>query len=143
PFPTRRSSDLINNREDYRFGFYSSLSQQLDELAFSKPYYTVVRAAGNERTDVGDGTKNPDGPEDSITPEGVAKNNITIGAVGEVRDYKGPEDVVMSSFSSWGPVDDGRIKPDLVAMGVNVFSTAISSEGQQDSYTTMSGTSMA
>lgn len=136
-------NEAINNREDYRFGFYSSLSQQLDELAFSKPYYTVVRAAGNERTDVGDGTKNPDGPEDSITPEGVAKNNITIGAVGEVRDYKGPEDVVMSSFSSWGPVDDGRIKPDLVAMGVNVFSTAISSEGQQDSYTTMSGTSMA
>ena len=136
-------NESVNNREDYRFGFYTSKSQQIDELAFSKPFYTVVWAAGNDRSDAGDGTKNPDGPEDSIGPEGVPKNNITIGAVSEVRDYRGPEDVIMSSFSSWGPVDDGRIKPDLVAMGVNVFSTALSNEGQSDSYTTLSGTSMA
>src|SRR5690606_15629273 len=118
-------------------------SQQIDELAFSKPFYTVVWAAGNDRSDAGDGTKNPDGPEDSIGPEGVPKNNITIGAVCEVRDYRGHEDVIMSSLSSWGPVDDGRVKPDLVGMGVNVFSTALSNEGQSDSYTTLSGTSMA
>src|SRR5690554_5803192 len=136
-------NESVNNREDYRFGFYTSKSRQIDDLAFSKPFYTIVWAAGNDRSDMGDGSKNPDGPEDSIGPEGVPKNNITIGAVSEVRDYQGAEDVFMSSFSSWGPVDDGRIKPDLVAMGVNVFSTGISNEGQQDSYTTMSGTSMA
>ena len=136
-------NEAINNREDYRFGFYTSKSRQIDELAFSKPYYTVVWAAGNDRSDVGDGTRNTDGPEDSIGPEGVAKNNITVGAVSGVPNYTGPEDVVMSPFSSWGPVDDGRIKPDFVAMGVNVFSTAIANEGQADSYTTMSGTSMA
>src|SRR5690606_17562621 len=62
--------------------------------------------------------------------------------VNGVADYKGPGDVTMSPFSSWGPVDDGRIKPDLVAMGMNVFSTAINEE-QSDSYTTLSGTSMA
>lgn len=136
-------NESINSREDYRFGFYTSMSKQIDELAFSKPYYTVVWAAGNDRSDVGDGTKSADGPEDSIGPEGVAKNNITIGAVNGVTNYDGPSDVVMSPFSSWGPVDDGRIKPDLVAMGVNVFSTAISNESQADSYTTLSGTSMA
>lgn len=135
-------NESINNREDYRFGFYTSKSQQIDDLAFAKPYYTIVWAAGNDRSDVGDGSKNPDGPEDSIGPEGVPKNNITIGAVNEVNNYQGPDDVVMSSFSSWGPVDDGRIKPDLVAMGVNVFSTAITDE-QTDGYTSMSGTSMA
>ena len=135
-------NESINNREDYRFGFYSSKSQQIDDLAFAKPFYTIVWAAGNDRSDAGDGSKNPDGPEDSIGPEGVPKNNITIGAVNEVINYQSPDDVVMSSFSSWGPVDDGRIKPDFVAMGVNVFSTAITNE-QTDSYTSMSGTSMA
>ena len=135
-------NESINNREDYRFGFYTSKSQQIDDLAFAKPYYTIVWAAGNDRSDVGDGSKNPDGPEDSIGPEGVPKNNITIGAVNEVINYQGPDDVVMSSFSSWGPTDDGRIKPDVVAMGVNVFSTSIT-DAQTDSYTSMSGTSMA
>lgn len=135
-------NESINNREDYRFGFYTSKSQQIDDLAFAKPYYTIVWAAGNDRGDVGDGSKNPDGPEDSIGPEGVPKNNITIGAVNEVINYQGPDDVVMSSFSSWGPTDDGRIKPDFVAMGVNVFSTSIT-DAQTDSYTSMSGTSMA
>src|SRR5690606_20872155 len=136
-------NESVNNKEDYRFGFYTSKSQQIDDLAFSKPFYTVVWAAGNDRSDTGDGSKNPDGPEDSIGPEGVPKNNITIGAVSEVRNYEDPEDVVMSSFSGWGPVDDGRIKPDLVAMGVNVFNTALSDDGQAGGYTTLSGTSMS
>ena len=135
-------NESVDNREDYRFGFYTAKSQQIDELAFSKPFYTIVWAAGNDRNEEGDGSKNADGPEDSIGPEGVPKNIITIGAVNGVPDYKGPGDVTMSAFSSWGPVDDGRIKPDLVAMGVNVFSTAIDEE-QSDSYTTLSGTSMA
>lgn len=133
----------INNREDYRFGFYGPKTKQIDELAFSKPYFTMVWAAGNDRNEVGDGSRNADGPDDSIGPEGVAKNNITIGAVSGVKEYRGPNDVVMSPFSGWGPTDDGRIKPDLVAMGVNVFSTAITNEGGADSYATMSGTSMA
>ncbi|MFX5784919.1 S8 family serine peptidase, partial [Acinetobacter baumannii] len=46
----------------------------------------------------------------------------------------------MSSFSSWGPTDDGRIKPDLVADGVSVTSTGGNST---TSYATLSGTSMA
>src|SRR3546814_19111829 len=46
----------------------------------------------------------------------------------------------MTSFSSWGPTDDGRIKPDLVGNGMGVLST--SSSGN-DAYTLLSGTSMA
>ena len=45
----------------------------------------------------------------------------------------------ISSFSSTGPTDDGRIKPDLVANGVNLTSTDI---GGYD-YLTISGTSMS
>ena len=51
-----------------------------------------------------------------------------------------PEDVVMSSFSCWGPTDDGRIKPDVVADGVGVLSSVSSSN---TSYSSLSGTSMA
>ncbi|MEX2513144.1 MAG: S8 family serine peptidase [Cyclobacteriaceae bacterium] len=133
----------VSANEDYRFGYYSNKSRQIDELAFAKPYYTIVWAAGNDRSDVGDGSRDSDGPDDSIGPEGVAKNNITVGAVGRVTNYTGPGDVQMSAFSSWGPVDDGRIKPDLVGMGVNVFSSSIVNDGEGDGYATLSGTSMA
>lgn len=136
-------NESVSPREDYRFGFYTNRTRQIDELTFAKPYYTVVWAAGNDRNDVGDGTRESDGPEDSIGPEGVAKNNITIGAVNGITNYIGPQSVVMSAFSSWGPVDDGRIKPDLVAMGVNVFSSSIINDGAGDGYATLSGTSMA
>ncbi|MCE7055633.1 S8 family serine peptidase [Algoriphagus sp. AGSA1] len=133
----------IDPDEDYRFGFYSSKSKGLDDLIFSKPYYTVVWAAGNDRSDSGDGSRDPDGPDDTIGPEGVAKNVITVGAVSNVPDYTGSSSVNMSNFSSWGPTDDGRIKPDLVGMGVNVFSSAIADGGVTDAYATLSGTSMA
>lgn len=132
----------VDPDRDWRFGFYSSKSRALDEVMYVKPYYSVVWAAGNDRDDVGDGTRDPDGPADTIGPEGVAKNNLTIGAVEQVLDYQTPNDVKMSSFSGWGPADDGRIKPDLVAMGVSVFSTSITGEGA-DSYVSQSGTSMA
>lgn len=46
----------------------------------------------------------------------------------------------MTKFSSWGPTDDGRIKPDVVANGFEVYST---SSAFDKAYTTKSGTSMA
>ncbi|MFC3878875.1 S8 family serine peptidase [Algoriphagus namhaensis] len=132
----------ISTEEDWRFGFYSTLSAAMDQVMFSKPYYLPVFAAGNDRSDRGDGTRPPDGPSDILAWRAVSKNGLTIGAVEKVLDYQNPQSVVMSSFSSWGPTDDGRIKPDLVAMGVNVFSASINSNGG-DSYASQSGTSMA
>jgi len=46
----------------------------------------------------------------------------------------------MTSFSNWGPTDDGRIKPDLVANGVELYST---DDDYTTDYSTKSGTSMA
>jgi hypothetical protein len=46
----------------------------------------------------------------------------------------------MSSFSSWGPTDDGRIKPDISAKGVNMLSSWGSSNS---TYNNLQGTSMA
>ena len=136
--------DSISTTQDYRFGFYGERAQVFDQLASLAPYYTIVWAAGNDRADVGDGSKPPDCDGgigyDCIIPESVAKNLITVGAVNEVASYSGPSSVAMSFFSSWGPTDDGRIKPDMVGDGVNVLS--LSAVGT-NTYTTLSGTSMS
>jgi hypothetical protein len=47
----------------------------------------------------------------------------------------------MSNFSSWGPTDDNRIKPDIAMKGIGVYST--SDAADNISYGTLSGTSMA
>jgi subtilisin family serine protease len=46
----------------------------------------------------------------TINPPHTAKNIIVVGAVNS-------EGLGMTDFSSWGPTDDGRIKPDVVAPG--------------------------
>lgn len=125
---------------DLRFGTYTNSSRVLDEIAFNAPYYTMVRSAGNDRSDVGDGSRPPDGPFDTIGPAAGAKNVITVGAITGFDEYTGVDDAVISSFSSYGPTNDGRIKPDLVGDGVGVLST--SSQGA-NAYTTLQGTSMS
>ncbi len=70
-----------------------------------------------------------------------AKNILTIGAVyGIAAGYTRKEEVLMPSFSCWGPTDDGRIKPDLVTDGINVYSTISTNDS---SYGYLNGTSMA
>lgn len=132
----------ISNVEDYRFGYYdASNSRVWDDIAFNAPYYLIIKSAGNDRTDIGDGTRPPDGPFDCLEPKSVAKNILTIGAVEHIDgDYTGSDDVVMSEFSSWGPTDDGRIKPDICGIGVDVFSAL---SGGVDVYGLLSGTSMS
>jgi len=68
---------------------------------------------------------------------------ITVGAVTDALDAFGNRSLAsasISNFSSWGPTDDGRIKPDIVAVGVNVLSTSSLGDNMQDS---LDGTSMA
>ncbi|HPR31218.1 MAG TPA: S8 family serine peptidase [Prolixibacteraceae bacterium] len=133
----------ISTLEDYLFGFYDNSSKAWDDIANNAPYYLICKAAGNDRGNSGGpGAPYPDdGPYDCIGQQGVAKNILTVGAVDDLPDgYTGPDDVLMSSFSSWGPADDGRIKPDIVANGINLFSTYHLSDA---TYASMSGTSMA
>lgn len=67
--------------------------------------FLLVFSAGNERGNGRCGTG-----YGTITPPAAAKNSIVVGALNSNDDS-------MTAFSSWGPVDDGRIKPDLCAGG--------------------------
>ncbi|NDC74766.1 hypothetical protein EBZ70_05665 [bacterium] len=127
-------------------GAYEVEAQTTDALAVSLPYYQIFWAAGNEQDYLL--TK---GGYQSITFNGLAKNIITIAAADDAVT-SGQRDVtkgVLAYFSSEGPCDDGRIKPDLTANGVNLYSSVaftppagtVASTTSYDG--TYSGTSMA
>lgn len=68
---------------------------------------------------------------DTIQPLAAGKNTLCIGAVndGVSAGTRSISAASMSGFSGWGPLDDGRIKPDLVANGVGVLLIAAVSDG--------------
>lgn len=149
---------LVSPVEDYKFGYYSYNAQVWDQIANNATNYLIVKSAGNDRNDSHSGghyvwqnggwsfasaPRNSDGNADGydcISGEGVSKNVLTIGAVDDVLSYSGASSLIMSSFSGWGPTDDGRVKPDLVANGITLYSTLATGS---TSYGTMSGTSMS
>lgn len=125
---------------NYKFGAYDSSSIEIDDISNAFPYYQVVIAAGNDRSDTGLAQVANKGGYDLLSGTGTSKNGITVAAVEEVESYIDPSSVVMSSFSNFGPTDDGRIKPDISAKGVSVSScTSIGNS----TYGLLSGTSMA
>lgn len=127
----------VNNPASY-LGVYSDVSSGVDAITYSAPFYTVVAAAGNDR---GKGINNADNGYNILGSQfTTAKNAIVVAAVEKVLNYTGPSSVVMSDFSSWGPTKDNRIKPDISADGVLVFSSV---QGSPTSYSYSSGTSMA
>lgn len=132
----------ISTQEDYQFGFYDSQAQSWDNIAFNAPYYLICKSAGNDRDEGPTGGPYPkDGPYDCIGHAGIAKNILTVGAVNDIPGgYNGPSSVVMTSFSAWGPADDGRIKPDIVANGIGLYST---DKDNDSDYISLSGTSMS
>jgi hypothetical protein len=125
------------------FGYYDTKAETWDRLAYNAQHYLIVKAAGNDRgfnSNIG-GYLNPTkNGYDLLTGAAVAKNILTVGAVHDINQVNSPADIKMSPFSSWGPTDDGRIKPDLVGNGVALTS---SNSESNDSYLTISGTSMA
>ncbi|MCK5776753.1 MAG: S8 family serine peptidase [Bacteroidales bacterium] len=134
--------------EDYKFGFYSPEAASWDDIANAAPYYLIVKSSGNDRGDGPVGANPPnDGPYDCISLNGVAKNILTIGAVKDLAGgYTGnPADVLMTDFSSWGPADDGRIKPDLCGNGYLVGSAYYDSDDPTVTgyYASSNGTSMS
>ena len=152
-------NQYIDDYEDANFGRYDEHARHWDEIAYNAPYYLICKSAGNDRGDFSSGShyvrdssgswvtssaaRDKDGGQngyDCIGHNGNAKNILTIGAVEDLLNYQTASDVTMTSFSSWGPSDDGRIKPDLVGNGYSVYST---SHGSDSAYSVKSGTSMS
>jgi hypothetical protein len=120
------------------YGDYASDAPEFDAIVngvYGKRI-PVVFAAGNERDD-GDCGIAAGGGYRCIPPPGTAKNVITVGAH--------HSDVMhMTHFSSWGPTDDGRMKPDVSAPGCQQTGDfAITSTQGPGFYGPNCGTSMA
>jgi Subtilase family/Viral BACON domain len=147
------NGDYYDNEGVDLFGLYYWHTSQWDAAVVANPEVVVCKAAGNDRNDYDtvtpdltdhDGTGNPGGWSsipadlgsfpyyDCITAVGNAKNLITVGAVDDGQ--------VIASFSSTGPANDGRIKPDLVANGISIKSCLASGD---TAYGIWGGTSMS
>lgn len=132
--------NIAANLQTYTFGMYNGQSIETDNIMNAFPYYQIVKSAGNDRSDSSILQQNIKGGYDLLSGVSTAKNVLTVAAVNQVTSYTSPDDVVMSSFSNFGPTDDGRIKPDISAKGVGVVSTNSTTDA---AYTTLQGTSMA
>lgn len=117
-------------------GDYGATSAIIDAVvngAAGEPMI-IAWAGSNERS-----AFNCPGPYSTIAPPSTAKNPIIVGAVNSNDDS-------MTDFSSWGPNDDGRLAPTLVAPGcqsdgdLGVTSTSVESDS---AYRVLCGTSMA
>ena len=146
----REGVSVVNNswgaeesgRYDSYAAEYDGLVRDADNKTPGNQEMAFIFSAGNS----GPGTQT------LITP-GVGKNVITIGACESERQvlyiYEDGADA-MADFSSRGPTEDGRYKPDVVAPGTWISSTKsrLAPDGNEwigidEHYTYMGGTSMA
>ncbi len=141
------------------FGAYLDESRLFDSIVHASNYVVPVVTAGNnrgigpspgdtvnyyplnanpyERVYVTDGSQPPKNGGakgyDCLPPTAVAKNVITVGSVDITKK--------LADNSQIGPTNDGRIKPDVVALGVDV--SVAGSRLNPAGYDTKSGTSFA
>jgi subtilisin family serine protease len=104
-------------------GRYLVFDAAVDAHVWQHRDFLNLYAAGNEYSAT------------TIRNPGIAKNVLTIGATGN-----GNSSNTIANFSSRGPTQDNRIKPTIMAPGVNLYSADGSGT---TGYKTMSGTSMA
>ncbi len=149
-------SRIFSNSWGTKQNAYTFTSYQIDYFIHLHPGYSVVFSAGNS------------GPEPrTVGSPATAKNVISVGSTMNTQDsFKkyaaaghliygnytlDPEDVKssykygsehLSGFSSRGPTEDGRIKPDVVFPGEFILSSKAGG-ARPNELTLMRGTSMA
>lgn len=167
---TWRGTGTDQNAYAPQFGQYTSKARSWDLIAYNSPYYLIFHSAGNDNSNnpsngssvviggntvtydraihpPGDGlyrntTTNSANGYENIGDQGNSKNIMVVGAANDAvtSGLRDPSKSTLTSFSSRGPTDDGRIKPDIVANGASLYST---SSGGDTSYSILSGTSMS
>ena len=123
-----RNIDYGLTTEDYMFGYYSDWDENIDQILYNAPYHAMFFSSGNENGQIGGSLGKAadcsvNGGYDCIQWGTGAKNVITIGAIKKNATYSTLGDIELGDFSSAGPTDDGRIKPDLVAVGTDIYTT--------------------
>lgn len=124
-------------------GSYSSDAAVWDEIAYNAPYFLAVMSAGND----GQNNNNPEPllfGYDKLVSNKTAKNNLVVASCEDVTTATdgsvNTANILISSFSSQGPTDDLRVKPDITGNGSGLIST---SNGSNSATATSSGTSMS
>jgi hypothetical protein len=124
---TNNSYSILAGDCEYS-GTYDSYSQYADTLAKAYPDVLNVFASGNDAW-----MHCEPYPQGYATVAGgyqPAKNNLVVGSI---TDY-----LIQAADESHGPVKDGRVKPEIVAIGLGAYSTFI-----HNGYGWAAGTSMA
>ena len=124
---TNNSYEVVAGNCDYA-GTYDAYARFLDTLSVQYPNVLHVFASGND----GSNTCSPYLPGFATVGGGYqpAKNTIVVGSI---TDY-----LQQAAEESRGPLKDGRLKPDMVAIGLAAYSTV-----GIDLYEFAAGTSMA
>lgn len=102
---------------------YQTNSREQDINIANNPYFLHVHSAGNSQAVCTGGW--------GTTTGKAAKNTLVVANISSTE--------AINSSSSFGPVNDGRIKPEISALGVDVYST-LPNNSYVGGYT---GTSMA
>lgn len=111
----------VNLTSGYNTGRYNSGDRGDDNVTTVFPYLLTIYSNGNAQTAY---------PGGFNTSTKNSKNALHVAA-------NNPDDLI-SSYSSFGPTIDGRLVPQIAAVGTDVYSLDYS-----NSYQVMSGTSMA
>ncbi|MFY8021688.1 MAG: S8 family serine peptidase [Bacteroidia bacterium] len=148
----------LNMFRDWKFGYYDNRARIWDSVSFVHPYFLMVKSAGNDRGSfvapgtthyywngnawaLSNTTRDTVGPYDCMATFGNAKNILTVGAcVTDTNFLNGTASINVFNYSSRGPTDDGRIKPDLVAPSGLVLSCTSTHDS---AYAALGGTSMS
>ena len=124
-------------------GQYTVYSREVDQFVWDHKDFAAVFAVGNESEDL---DHNGVADIDALYAPATAKNCISVGATESFRlaggrqigygiawpasypaapikyDLMSNNAAGMTAFSSRGPTDDGRVKPDICAPGTNIIS---------------------
>ena len=126
--------------DDWYMGSYTNGAKNWDDIHHEVPKYLKVTSAGNSGNDnysngLGYGY-------DKLTSDKNSKNSLIVASAQVNFNFLQTQVTSMriSSFSSQGPTDDGRIKPDITGRGESVYSA---SNGGPNDYGNSQGTSMS
>lgn len=134
-------------------GFGLPQSEGIDQIVFDNVFHLPVASAGNDRLQEPPGQdpnqnppvgithevfngvawvqsttyRSPDGDQggyDTVRSPGTAKNILTVGSIGIDYGFNGAgTQVFLAGSSGRGPTDDGRLKPEIVAKGINAITS--------------------